>query len=136
MQKVLCGLLVWVGLAECRISDAHRIPTDYPSSRMRTEYKLDVLSGWIQLYYDLNGKLPSKFDEVDSVRGISSGIDKNALPPWEKAIEDGWWNPIVYQKIDENSYRLSSYGEDKKPGGTGNAADITIIRHIGGKEAL
>ena len=134
MQKGFCGLLIGVGLMGCRISDAHRIPTDYQSSRMRTEYKLDVLSGWIQLYYDLNGKLPSKFDEVDSVRSISSGIDKNALPPWKKAIEDGWWNPIVYQKIDENSYRLSSYGEDKKSGGAGNAADIAITRCIGSEE--
>lgn len=123
------GILICAGQLGCMISSADRIPTDYQSSKMRTEKRLDWLAECIQQYYDIHGQLPPKMDDVESVRD-TWGFDKNIMPPWEKAITDGWWNPIVYQKIDETSYQLTSYGEDKKPGGMENAADIRITRNI------
>lgn len=48
-------------------------------------------------------------------------------PYLRKAVpQDPWGNPYVYRSPGEHGeYDLLSYGKDGRPGGTGDAADIT-----------
>lgn len=47
----------------------------------------------------------------------------------EDDLKDWWGNDLHYEALP-NGYRVTSYGEDNKPGGRGEAADIVIERRI------
>ena len=54
---------------------------------------------------------------VSNAKGVSF-LDEKTIP------DDPWGNPYVYALEDSRHFRIVSYGEDGRPGGTEYAADI------------
>jgi len=80
----------------------------------------------IQQYALEHDKLPAKLSDTKEIAGtFNSNID-------------GWGNDIIYSADANGVVTLTSYGKDKKPGGTGDNTDITGIfksREINGEWA-
>jgi len=90
---------------------------------------LATLSSALQNFRLDNDRYPSSDEGLAAlVTAPSSGATNWKGPYLTKSIpDDPWGTPYVYQYPGPNgsdSYLLESYGEDKVPGGEGNAADI------------
>ena len=49
----------------------------------------------------------------------------DAVPPYLFEVNDAWGHPIQYKINGDGTVTLTSLGSDGKPGGKGNAEDIT-----------
>jgi general secretion pathway protein G len=81
------------------------------------------LSGKIEQYEMDTGVLPQRLEDL--VR--EPGSVKGWLGPYakESALKDPWNTPYDYRVPGEGApYAVISYGDDKKPGGSGVDADI------------
>ena len=65
----------------------------------------------VAIYMRNHENLP---DEID-------GIIKNP-----KVLIDGWGNKIIYSRIDNECFLLTSYGRDRKSGGMKQNADLIL----------
>ena len=93
----------------------------------KAKYKLAVadvtsLSSKIDQFEMDTGALPQRLEDLVS----SPGNAKGWLGPYVKegALRDPWNTPYEY-RVSDRSFTVTSYGADKKPGGTGVDADIT-----------
>jgi hypothetical protein len=58
-------------------------------------------------------------------------IDRELLK--KDYLTDAWGNQLVYEIIDINSYRLTCYAADNKPGGKGDNLDFSEEVHLTAK---
>ena len=63
--------------------------------------------------------------DLDAVRSFARGTDARLEQFVADAIIDGW-NRMLNYAPESDSYRLTSFGADGKPGGEGADADLTI----------
>jgi general secretion pathway protein G len=94
--------------------------------------QIEMLSAALDAYRMDNGKYPTSDQGLGAlVEAPSNGIrPSNWRGPYlRKGVpSDPWQNPYIYRAPGEQSrsgFDLLSYGSDGKPGGTGDAADIT-----------
>lgn len=81
------------------------------------------LSGKIEMFEGDTGALPQRLEDLVKAPGNARGW----LGPYakESALKDPWNTPYDYRVPGENApFAVISYGDDKKPGGTGVDADI------------
>jgi general secretion pathway protein G len=79
------------------------------------QYRLDV------------GAYPSTEQGLAALNGRPQSIERWAGPYLKKPVPaDPWGAPYAYKSPGEHGeYDLMSYGSDRQPGGTGEAADVT-----------
>ncbi len=84
--------------------------------------QIAALSGKISSFENDTGSLPQQLDELVA----ASSNAKGWLGPYSKEAElkDPWNSPFEYSQSGR-AFTITSYGADKKPGGTGVDADIT-----------
>jgi general secretion pathway protein G len=75
------------------------------------------------------GRYPTTEEGLQSLRQQPNDADGWKGPYLQKPIPpDPWGNEYIYEypgSGGDDSYALSSYGQDGAPGGDGNASDIT-----------
>ena len=71
--------------------------------------------------------LPSEPGSMAPDLVTAPGNVKGWLGPYlkESALKDPWNTPYEYSNSGGRSFTITSYGADKKPGGTGVDADVT-----------
>ena len=84
---------------------------DHQPPESNTVGKLTRITGKIEEYYAKNNLLP---------KGLADLSLKD--DPYDNPRNDGWGNEFDF-KMDNNEIILSSYGADKKPGGSGQDSD-------------
>jgi general secretion pathway protein G len=95
-----------------------------------TRADLRAISNALELYRLDNQVYPT------TEQGLAALVNRPSLSPvppnWHsegylaQAPVDPWGNPYMYRQPGQHGrYDLMSYGSDGKPGGDGNAADIT-----------
>lgn len=84
--------------------------------------QIAALAGKVSQFEMDTGDLPQRLDELVST---SSNV-KGWLGPYSKESElkDPWNTPFEYS-VSGREFTITSYGADRKPGGTGVDADIT-----------
>lgn len=94
--------------------------------------QIEMLGAALDAYRLDNGRYPTGQQGLDALwtASIADPRPSNWRGPYtRKAIPlDPWGHPYVYRNPAEqsrNGYDLLSYGSDGKPGGDGDAADIT-----------
>ncbi len=94
----------------------------------KAKYKLAVtdvtaLSAKVDQFESDTGTLPQRLEDLVT----SPGNVKGWLGPYlkESALKDPWNTPYEYSNSGGRSFTITSYGADKKPGGTGVDADVT-----------
>lgn len=81
-----------------------------------TEGSLHVAKERIEQYQRLNGRMPLRLSDTPPIPG--KGDDLN----------DGWGNPLQYERLDNERCTIASLGADGVPGGQGENLDI--IRNV------
>lgn len=95
------------------------------AQRKSAGVQLEKLGSAVELYRLETGTYPD--DLLDLVER-PQGVDRWAGPYIRKKsqLKDPWGNDIVIQRPGQNgAFDLISYGGDGRPGGEGDAADIT-----------
>ena len=87
--------------------------------------KMTEVKNLIQQYQLAYNSLPPSLEAI--VRCPADLAGCSPMTTDEKSLVDVWDTPFVYQ-VDggARTYRLTSLGEDKREGGSGVAADVTI----------
>jgi len=74
---------------------------------------INSLKERIEIYIDKNNYLPNSLNDLPRLKSGNN------------ATNDGWGNPIIFEKVDVNyEIVLSSLGKDLKEGGVGFNTDI------------
>ncbi len=98
-------------------------PTGEKAKARLNVIQMNKLQSAIQEYQLMNNSLPSSIDSL-----VNCPADRNqACIPVASAdlLNDVWGTPFRYQSSG-NSYTLKSLGADRREGGDGLDADITI----------
>lgn len=98
-------------------------PTGEKAKARLNVIQMNKLQSAIQEYQLMNNTLPPSLDAL-----VNCPADRNqACIPVASAdlLLDVWGTPFVYQ-LSGNSYALKSLGADRREGGSGLDADITI----------
>jgi len=82
------------------------------------EPRLDTLAGRISTYARNTGGLPHNMDSLMCTRQFSDAGSEGYLV-------DTWGTPIRYEVTGTGSFRLTSFGADKEPGGADVFSDRT-----------
>lgn len=92
-----------------------------------TRAQIDGLGKAIDQFRLDVGRYPSTEEGLASLITRPSNLNKWDGPYLSKNVPvDPWGNPYVYKSPgDHGDYDLISYGKDGRPGGDGEAADIT-----------
>jgi general secretion pathway protein G len=87
----------------------------------------------IKMFRMDTGRYPTDLNELVQNPGLSNWGPE---PYMDRIPNDPWNNPYVYEYIGEGTppYRITSYGADGQPGGTGDNADLTNIELLHGGE--
>lgn len=96
--------------------DGAALPREHLDQRKRAREALDEIRDAIAKYKEKESALP------DDLAKLTEG-DEPYLDELEK---DPWGSDYVYTKTSDDSYTLLSWSEDKAPGGTGVAQDISV----------
>jgi len=111
IPDVLYDLYFWMFVSS--ISDSAS-----RSKQVQTKANMKTLSTLLEMYMAENGKYPPL--KAHSTRGTVENILKPILEKAQGAttipLTDGWDNPLIYEKIDDNTYILKSFGRDGKSG--------------------
>ena len=84
-----------------------------------TQTQMSNVSQALELFYIDNGRYPTTSEGLGA---LTSG----AYLRGGNAVADGWGNPFVYESPSENGpFALQSLGSDGRPGGDGEAADLS-----------
>lgn len=92
-----------------------------------TRAQIDGLGKAIDQFRLDVGRYPSTEEGLASLNTRPANLNKWDGPYLSKSIPmDPWGNPYVYKSPgDHGDYDLMSYGKDGRPGGDGEAADIS-----------
>lgn len=72
------------------------------------------------------GRFPSSEEGLNALIEPPGDASRWNGPYLDKAVpNDPWGHSYIYRSGDEDDVELLSYGKDGRPGGTGDAADIT-----------
>jgi hypothetical protein len=106
------------------------VQNDYASKKILTEKKFKLIHSHISFYFHKNNKLPDSLENLYRIIHLDrdrefflKGMDPERLR--KDYLTDAWGNLIVYEIIDINSYRLTCYAADNKPGGEGDNIDFS-----------
>lgn len=85
--------------------------------------QIAALAGKVSEFENDTGSLPQRLEDLIT----SPGNAKGWLGPYSKESEmkDPWNTPYQFSSSGERSFTITSYGADRKPGGSGVDADIT-----------
>lgn len=85
--------------------------------------QIAALAGKVSEFENDTGSLPQRLEDLVTSPGNARGW----LGPYSKESElkDPWNTPYEYRSTGDRSFTITSYGADRKPGGSGVAADIT-----------
>ena len=84
-----------------------------------TQTQMSNVSQALELFYIDNGRYPTTSEGL----GV---LTSGAYLRGGNAVTDGWGNPFVYESPSENGpFALLSLGSDGRPGGDGEAADLS-----------
>ena len=114
--------LIWVGIVGIFVSLIGISGMMFwDRSKVRAaKQEMGIISSSLLDYYDSKGKYPSD-DE-----GLKALADEGYVTAKTK-FADPWKNPYIYTVTNDGAgYVIKSLGSDKKPGGEGTAADITM----------
>jgi hypothetical protein len=108
---------------------------DYASKKILTEKKFKLIHSNISSYFHKDHKLPDSLENLYCISYLDrdrelflKGIDTEILK--KDYVTDAWGNLIVYEIIDINSYRLTCYAADNKPGGEDDNVDFSEERYL------
>jgi general secretion pathway protein G len=96
-----------------------------------TRVQLEQLGAALDYFMIDTGRYPTTEEGLQSLISPPSGLDGWGGPYLSKAQvpEDGWNEPFVYEldvNAAERPYRLVSLGADRREGGSGQAADLSL----------
>jgi general secretion pathway protein G len=98
------------------------------AKRAKAASDVEMLSNLLTHYHLDNDVFPTTEEGLQALRVAPSGAKNWRGPYSEKDIPvDPWSNEYVYESPgpnSEDSYVITSYGEDGAEGGEGNASDI------------
>ena len=100
-----------------------KIAANLEAARLKVvRIDLLTLSDEISNYRLNNGEMPESLD-------VLAQKDEKGLSYLRSAdtLTDPWGNAYVMVEDEEDDFDILSYGSDGKPGGTGTAADISLI---------
>jgi hypothetical protein len=80
-----------------------------------TETRLIITYNRIESYWNEHGRVPSRADELPQQNGRDC------------ALADGWGRRFDWESAGKATVRVSSFGRDGKPGGSGDDADMTVV---------
>lgn len=85
--------------------------------------QIAALAGKVSQFENDTGAMPQRLEELVT----SSSNVKGWLGPYSKEAElkDPWNTPFEYRTDGNRSFTITSYGADRKPGGTGVDAEIS-----------
>lgn len=92
-----------------------------------TRAQIDSFEKALDQYRLDTGHYPSTQQGLDALMSKPANESKWAGPYLKKGIPlDPWGSPYVYKQPGEHGeFDLLSYGKDKQPGGSDDAADVT-----------
>ena len=89
-----------------------------------TEMKMQKLKSSINQYQLVNNKLPQNLEMLASCQGVSGPCVPVAQ---EEDLSDAWGTPFSFQLDGSGrSYKIKSFGSDKRDGGSDASADFSI----------
>lgn len=110
---------IYAGLILGVITSGCVKPTNTHEARVKLA-KADI--SWLHQFVDefrkKKGALPTDLVQLGEIK---SRITKTPLDPWSR--------PYQYQ-VEGINYRIFSFGEDGKPGGSGPNADIELLKAV------
>ena len=87
-----------------------------------TRTQLSNVGQALELFYIDHGRYPST---EEGLTGLTAGSYLRG----RTALLDGWGNPFIYERASgPDPFTLVSLGGDGRPGGEGEAADLTLSR--------
>jgi general secretion pathway protein G len=113
-------VIIIIGLLASLV--APKLFTKVDTARIKTaKAQIELLSAAVDTFRLDMGRFPSSLEEL---RHCADPKWQGPYLPKEIPL-DPWNNPYVYKCPGEHGpYDIISYGDDGKPGGTGNAEDI------------
>lgn len=118
LAAILVGITVFVlsSLSVWRMSDSTIMDNDMVNNWTWTA--LMATDSLIMERIEQGGSPPQSLQEISSdLRNTT--FDHSRIKILRKGVPiDGWGRPIIYS-VDGTSYKVTSYGRDGKPGGTG-----------------
>jgi general secretion pathway protein G len=101
-----------------------------PRSRIAAaKSQIDSFMAALESYYIDCGVYPTEEQGLEALWRKPDNASNSWAGPYllKQPRADPWGNPYIYRVPGEHGfpYGIISYGEDGKPGGEGNAADIT-----------
>ena len=89
--------------------------------------QMETLSTALEMVRTDIGRYPTTAEGLELLL-----TNRSAVPDWlgpyapnAKAVSDPWGRAWRYEARGEEGYRLTSFGQDGKPGGTSVSADLT-----------
>ncbi|MCB1773537.1 MAG: type II secretion system major pseudopilin GspG [Gammaproteobacteria bacterium] len=95
------------------------------ANRKSAAVQIEKISNAVELFRLETGQYPESLDDLVT---RPAGLDRWNGPYVKKQsrLQDPWGNPLVIEIPGQNgSFDIISYGGDGRPGGDGDAADIT-----------
>ena len=101
--------------------------------RVAADSDLDALGAALETYRHDVGEYPTTADGLAALVRTPASRPWNCRGPYVLAPipTDPWRHAYVYRRDEDGGgegYVPSSYGADRKPGGTGDGADVTVRR--------
>ena len=96
-------------------------PLVYDSRQKTCRMSIVTLTGAVENYRRIHGKLPESLDvlcQPDPKYAGEAHLTDATIP------DDPWDHPFVYEKTSGSKFTISSLGADGAPGGEGEDADI------------
>lgn len=91
--------------------------------------QLDQIAAALEIYRLDQGRYPSDAETLTALVERPSGADSWRGPYLRNLsnLRDPWGRNLVYQSPDDGqSFKLTSLGADGRPGGEGEARDVTV----------
>lgn len=84
---------------------------------------VSALAAKVEQFEMDTGEIPQRLEDLIAAPGNAKGW----LGPYvkESALKDPWNTSYQYSATGDRNFTITSYGADRKPGGTGVDADIT-----------
>ncbi len=92
------------------------------TAMLATAVNLENVQEGVREFYQKHHRLPATLADVKKLYDAWKPGRKRAK--WDEVIKDGWGSPILYEQTGATTYRLTSFGCDRAPGGEDEAKDI------------
>ena len=119
----MIGSVFFLGITGCFFPRIPRINVTVKmndTGELMRVLSLKLLVDGIQEFYEAHGYLPKRLADV----GKFYDSKRKGQPRWKDLMKDKWGVPYQYERLDAVTYRLTSLGKDRRPGGSGDAEDF------------